>query len=190
MKKFIITEEEKINILKQYNIQEQISEVPFADVIGPLISGINSGKLTYKTEIIRSAEDLNKALNWMNTTSGLQNTIESLFGVKCKTSKDIENSTTPGEYGYAGKCIQIWRFITLLLDFYLRTGKNPNTFDFDTAISNAGLSNIYKDLVSGQDEKGNKFNEFATTGVYVHPMKLKSAFKNIYNKQLSLFTRT
>ena len=189
MKKFIITEEEKINILKQYNIQEQ-SSFDFGDVTNSILMAMRSGQSTYRTEIIKTVEDLSKFINWIPDTSGLQKIIQSLFGVTCKTSDEIEKSTTPGEYGYAGKCVQIWKFIVLLLNFYLKTGKTPDTLDFETAINGAGLNDMYSDLVRGNDEKGNKFNEFVVGGVYVQPMKLKSGFKKIYNDQLSLFPTT
>jgi hypothetical protein len=186
MKKFIITEEEKINILKQYNIQEQSSN-DFGDVVEPILTAMRGGQATYRTAIIRTPEDLSKFINWIPSTSGLQSIIEPLFGVTCKTSAEIEKSTTAGEYGYAGKCLQIWRFVTLMLNFYLKTGKTPDTLDFSTAINSAGLDDMYKDLVRGNDEKGNKFNEFVAGGVYVQPMRLKSGFKKIYNDQLELF---
>jgi hypothetical protein len=183
MKKVIrLTESDLVRIIKRV-INEQT-----LDNIRDIINGMTSGRVIYLTPFIREPQDLERFLNWIPDGVGLQPTIEKMFGVKCKTSAEIENRETPGEYGYAGKCNTISKFIISLLNYYLMTGRNPTTLPFETAVQTSKLTSLYKDIVKGKDRSGKDYNYGVHGGVYVSPLKLESEFKKIYNKQLELFT--
>jgi hypothetical protein len=183
MKKVIrLTESDLIRIVKRV-ISEQTS-----DNISDIINNVISRQVRYSSSFIRTPQDAEKFLNWIPAGVGLQETIEKMFEVKCRTSAEIENTETPGEYGYAGKCNAISRFIIYLLNYYLIAGKNPTTLPFETAVQTSNLTNLYKDIVKGKDRSGKEYNYGVYGGVYVSPLKLENEFKKIYNKQLALFT--
>jgi len=177
-----LKESDLVRLIKRVITEQTI------DDIDDIISSMRSGQVRYLSPFIRTPQDLEKFLNWIPEGTGLQPTIENMFGVKCKTSAEIENIETPGEYGYAGKCNTISRFIISLLNYYLISGKNPTTLPFETAVQTSKLTSLYNDIVKGKDSSGKDYNYGVLGGVYVNPSKLKNEFKKIYNKQLESLT--
>ena len=196
MKRFIITEEEKYDILKQYNLREQYDDPNI--VIGSMSDNF-SRKAGLKSRFLLDDEGdagdgYVKFLTWM---IDLQPTIEKMFGVKCKTSEDIEKSDSPDEFGgYSGKCNLIWRLITKILNLYLLSDYSPIKGDsdgkqyypvLDWIKNNQELQQISKQVFRGQSSTGEKYNTHVIGGVYITPNSLENAVVSIYKKQRNLF---
>jgi hypothetical protein len=190
MGKFVITEEEKKTILGLYNLNEQSIDIGIEDISS--MSNRYSEKAKEKSPFIRTPDDYVRFMTW---TTELQPTIEKMFGVSCKSSKDIETSTAPGEFGFAGKCQLIWRLITKLLNIYLVSDYSPIKNDtdrkkyysvLDLIKSNNELTQIANQVFRGQNTKGEKYNENVTGGVYITPNSLENAVTRIYTSQRNL----
>lgn len=190
MGRFIITEQEKKTILGLYNLNEQ------STLIGPeeirSMSNKFAEKAKEKSPFIERVEDYTTFMTWMTE---LQPTIEKMFGISCKTSKEIEKSTTPGEFGFAGKCQLIWRLITKILNTYLVSDYSPIKSDrdgkkyysiIDLIKNNNELTQIANQVFRGQNTKGEKYNENVVGGVYISPNSLENAVARIYTTQRNL----
>jgi hypothetical protein len=195
MRKFIITEEEKHEILKKYNLREQQYDPNI--LIGSMSDNF-SRKAGLKSRFLLddegdAGEGYVKFLTWM---TDLQPTIEKMFGVNCKESEDIEKSDSPGEFGYAGKCDLIWSLITKILNLYLLSDYSPIKGDsdgkkyfpvLDWIKNNQELQKISNQVFRGQSSTGEKYNTHVTGGVYISPNSLENAVVSIYRRQRNFF---
>lgn len=190
MKRFIITEEEKKTILSLYNLNEQSISIGPEDISS--MSNKYGEKAKEKSPFIKKIDDYVTFMTWMTE---LQPTIEKMFGISCKTSKEIEKSTAPGEFGFAGKCQLIWRLITKLLNIYLVSDYSPIENDtdrkkyfsvLDLIKSNNELTQISNQVFRGQNTKGEKYNKNVVGGVYITPNSLENAVARIYTTQRNL----
>ena len=72
-----LTESDLVRLIKRVITEQTI------DDIYDIISSMRSGQVRYLSPFIRTPQDLEKFLNWIPEGTGLQPTIEEMFGVKC-----------------------------------------------------------------------------------------------------------
>jgi hypothetical protein len=199
MRKFIITEEEKKEILKQYNLLEQ-------DIVDTTDIGNMANTFAIKASQMSSflsgttespIDPINGYVKFMMWLEDLQPTMEKMFGVKCKSSSEIENQTSIGEFGPAGKCQLIWRLITKILNWYLLSKHSPIKNDIDNKTyfsiedvikNNNELNQLSSLVLRGKNQEGSKYNQYVQGGVYITPNQLTQAVINVYNTQRNLLS--
>jgi hypothetical protein len=198
MKRFVLTEEEKKEILKQYNLLEQDSVDP-SDVsnmanLYAVIASQRSPFLSGGTE--GTIDPIDGYVKFMTWLEDLQPTIGKMFGIECKTSSEIERQQTAGEFGFAGKCQLIWRLITKILNWYLISKNSPLKNDRDNKTyfsvedvinNNNELKRLADQVLRGQNQEGHKYNPYVVGGVYITPNQLELAITNTYTRQRNLF---